>query len=67
VRQKSLLVGGGSGVAAIDGAYRFEVAMKLPEGAYQVAVGVRDETTGVTSLVREPVSVPVPQAGAKAN
>lgn len=67
VRQKSLLVAGGSGVAAIDGAYRFEVAMNLPEGAYQVAVGVRDETTGVTSLVRELVSVPVPQAGAKAN
>ena len=58
VRQKSLLVGGGNGVATIDGAYRFEVAMKLPEGDYQVAVGIRDETTGVTSLIREPVSVP---------
>lgn len=62
VRQKSLLVSGGSGVAAIDGAYRFEVAMKLPEGEYQVAVGVRDETTGVTSLLREPVSVPTSAA-----
>ena len=67
MRQKSLLVGGGSGVAAIDGAYRFEVAMNLPEGDYQVAVGVRDETTGVTSLIREPVSVPTPDAGAAAN
>lgn len=66
VRQKSLPVGGGSGVAAIDGAYRFEVAMNLPEGAYQVAVGVRDETTGVTSLIREPVSLPTPKANASA-
>ena len=65
VRQKSLLVGGGNGVAAIDDAYRFEVAMNLPEGDYQVAVGVRDETTGVTSLIREPVSVPTPEAGAE--
>ena len=67
VRQQSLLVGGGSGVAVIDGAYRFEVAMNLPAGSYQVAVGVRDETTGVTSLIREPVSVPTPEAGAAAN
>ncbi len=58
VRQKSLLVGGISGTDPIDGAYRFEVAMDLATGSYQVAVGVRDETTGVTSLVREPVAVP---------
>ena len=58
VRQKTVAVGGDAGVAAADGAYRVEVAMNLPEGAYQVAVGVRDETTGVMSLIREPVTVP---------
>ena len=62
VRQKAIAVGGENGVAATDGAYRFEVAMNLPEGDYQVAVGVRDETTAVTSLIREPVTVPNPAA-----
>ena len=37
VRQKELLVGGASDVGAVDGAYRFEVTMNLPEGAYRVA------------------------------
>ena len=46
VRQKSLLVGGTTGTAPIDGSYRFEVGMDLPAGSYQIAVGVRDETTG---------------------
>ena len=67
VRQKTVAVGGETGVVAVDGSYRVEVAMNLPEGAYKVAVGVRDETTGVMSLVREPVSVPTPEAGAAAN
>ena len=58
VRQKTIGVGGETGVAAVDGAYRVEVAMNLPEGGFQVAVGVRDETTGVTSLIRQPVTVP---------
>ncbi len=59
VRQKLIAVGGDKGdIAAIDGAYRLEVAMNLPEGDYQVAVGIRDETTGLTSLLRKPVSVP---------
>ncbi|MCY3969093.1 MAG: VWA domain-containing protein [Acidobacteria bacterium] len=58
VRQKAITVGGAAGVAAKDGNYRVEVAMNLPEGDYQVAVGIRDETTGLTSLIREPVSVP---------
>lgn len=58
VRQKTIAVGGETGVPAVDGNYRVEVAMNLPEGGFQVAVGVRDETTGVTSLVREPVTVP---------
>jgi hypothetical protein len=62
VRQKSLLVGGSSGTAPINGSYRFEVGMDLAAGSYQIVVGVRDETTGVTSLVRE--SVAVPSAGA---
>lgn len=65
VRQKTIAVGGAQGVAAVDGAYRIEVVMNLPEGDYQVAVGVRDETTGVTSLLREPVAVP--SAGVAAN
>ena len=58
VRQKTITVGGPSGVPALDGSYRVEVAMNLPAGGYQVAVGVRDETTGVISLVRAPVTVP---------
>lgn len=58
VRQKTIAVGGDAGVPAVDGVYQVEVAMNLPEGAYQVAVGVRDETTGVMSLIREPVTVP---------
>ncbi len=58
VRQKTIAVGGETGVPAVDGKYRVEVAMNLPEGGFQVAVGVRDETTGVTSLLREPVTVP---------
>ncbi len=67
VRQKTIAVGGETGVPAVDGNYRVEVAMNLPEGAYQIAVGVRDETTGVMSLVREPVTVPTPEAAAAAN
>ena len=67
VRQKTIAVGGATGVPAVDGNYQVEVAMNLPEGAYEVAVGVRDETTGVMSLVREPVTVPTPEAGAAAN
>jgi len=58
VRQKSLLVGGTSGAAPINDSYRFEVAMDLATGSYEIAVGVRDEATGVTSLVREAVAVP---------
>ena len=58
VRQKTVTVGGATGIPAVDGAYRVEVAMNLPEGGYQVAVGVRDETSGVMSIVREPVTVP---------
>ena len=53
VRQTVTRVGGMDGVPAISGAYRFEVEINIPEGVYKVAVGVRDETTGVTSLVRE--------------
>ena len=67
VRQKTIAVGGETGVPAVDGNYRVEVAMNLPEGAYEVAVGVRDETTGVMSLLRAPVSVPAPEAAAAAN
>ena len=60
VRQKTIAVGGETGTQAANGSYRVEVAMDLPEGGFQVAVGVRDETTGVTSLLREPVTVPIP-------
>ncbi len=58
VRQKMIAVGCETGIQAVNGSYRVEVAMNLPEGGFQVAVGVRDETTGLTSLIREPVSVP---------
>ncbi len=67
VRQKELLVGGASDVGAVDGAYRFEVTMNLLEGAYQVAVGVRDETTGATSLLRAPATVPGPAGSVATN
>ena len=60
VRQKMIAVGGETGLQAVNGSYRVEVAMDLPEGGFQVAVGVRDETTGLTSLLREPVTVPIP-------
>jgi VWFA-related protein len=62
VRQKTIDVGGAAGVAAEDGKYRVEVAMNLPEGDYLVAAGIRDERTGLTSLIREPVSVPSAEA-----
>ena len=62
VRQKSLLVGGTTGTAPIDGSYSFEVGMDLQAGSYQIAVGVRDETTGATSLVGESVAVPSARA-----
>lgn len=58
VRQKSIAVGGDGDVAATEGAYHFEVSMNLPQGDYRVAVGIRDETTGLTSLIRNQVSVP---------
>ena len=58
VRQKTISIGGETGVPAVDGNYRVEVAMNLPEAGFQVAVGIRDETTGVTSLIRQPVTVP---------
>ena len=51
LRQKSLLVGGSSGTAPIHDSYRIEVGMDLPTGSYRITVGVRDETTGVTSLI----------------
>ncbi len=58
VRQKTIAVGGETGIQAVNGSYRVEVAMNLPEGDYQVAAGIRDETTGLTSLIRQSVSVP---------
>ena len=58
VRQMTVEVGDSSDVAASDGVYRFEVAVSLPENDYQVVVGVRDETTGEISLIRESVTVP---------
>lgn len=58
VRQKTISLGGETGVPAANGSYRVEVAMNLPEGVFQLAVGIRDETSAVTSLLREPVTVP---------
>ena len=58
VRQTGARVGAG-GVPSIAGAYRFEVDVAIPEGTYTVAAGVRDETTGVMSLVRKDVVVPL--------
>lgn len=57
VRQQMIAVGAGDALVE-DHHYRFDVGMNLPEGSYEVAVGVRDETSGVLSLVRGPVLVP---------
>lgn len=58
VRQTMARVGGG-GVQATAGAYRFEVDVVVPEGAWSFAVGIRDEATGTLSLLRDAVAVPV--------
>ena len=59
MRQTVARVGGVGGVPANSGAYRFEVDIKLPEGGYTVSVAVRDETTGLVSLVLDAVTVPL--------
>ncbi len=59
MRQEFLTVGGDGGVAPRNGSFRFEVGMDLPEGVWQLAVGVRDELTGVTSLVSESLAIPM--------
>lgn len=58
VRQMTVPVGPAGNVQASDGAYRFEVSVSLAEGDYQVIVGVRDETSGEMSLVRDTAQVP---------
>lgn len=55
-REKVVTLGRG-GVTAKGGVYWFNVSMKLARSEYDVAVGVRDETSGVMSLVRLPVEV----------
>ena len=58
VRQMTVPVGPAGDVQATDGAFRFEVSVSLAGGDYQVVVGVRDETTGEMSLVRDRARVP---------
>ena len=58
VRQMTVPVGPAGDVQATEGAFRFEVSVSLAEGDYQVVVGVRDETTGEMSLVRDGARVP---------
>ena len=58
VRQMTVPVGPADDVQATEGAFRFEVSVSLGEGDYQVVVGVRDETTGEMSLVRDATQVP---------
>ncbi len=62
VRQRTIAVGDGTAVPPVRGSFFFEVAMNLVEGDYVVAIGVRDETTGVVSLLPETVTVPTPEA-----
>ena len=60
VRQKMLPVGDTADLGSADSAsFNFQVAMELPEGQYDVAVGVRDELTGIMSFVRKPVTLPI--------
>ncbi len=61
VRQTMLPIGGGPTGSGSD-SYTFQVTMELPDGDYDVAVGVRDELTRITSLVRKPVTVPIAAA-----
>ena len=58
VRQMTVPVGPAGDVQATDGAFRFEVSVSLAEGDYKVVVGIRDETTGEMSLVRDGARVP---------
>ena len=63
-REKVVRVGRG-GVTAKGGVYWFNVSMKLARSEYDVAVGVRDETSGEMSLVRLPVEVAKPPTMAR--
>ena len=57
VRQKTVALG--PGAEADDGdSYEITISMDLPEADYWVAVGVRDENTGATSILRQDVTIP---------
>ncbi len=58
VRQMTVPVGSAGDVQATAGAYRFEVSVSLNEGDWHVVAGVRDETSGEMSLVRDAAQVP---------
>ena len=57
VRQKTVALD--PGAEADDGdSYEIAISMDLPEADYWVAVGVRDENTGATSILRQDVTIP---------
>ena len=57
LRQKTVALD--PGAEADDGdSYEIAISMDLPEADYWVAVGVRDENTGATSILRQDVTVP---------
>jgi VWFA-related protein len=57
IRQKLIELGPG-GVEAEGGVYTLVVDVELPEGEHTLAVGVRDESTGIASFQRVRASVP---------
>ena len=57
-RRMLLELGGPEGLRSHGGFHFVDLGVKLWEGEYTVVVGVVDEPTGATSILREPTSVP---------
>ena len=62
VRQKTVALDPGADPDARN-SYEIAVSMELPEADYWVAVGVRDENTGATSILRQAVKIPLDSSG----
>ncbi len=59
VRQKTLAFDSGGEVDVEGRDHEIAVSMDLPEAGYWLAVGVRDEATGATTMLRRSVNVPL--------
>ncbi len=58
MRQMTVPVGPAGDIQASEGQFQFEVSVSLPASDHQVVVGVRDEATGVLSLISRAAAVP---------